>query len=177
MDTFEKVEKLVQKTGVSFEEAKDALERADGDLLDAMILLEREGKASAPKQSTYSTHYEEQPKYVSVSEQVENARREKEMGTGETLKNIFGKVWSFLKDNKLVIRKKGEEPFARIPLLFVVPLLIFFWWIIVVLFVASLFCGYRYSFVGHKKLEKANSVMEKAGNAAEKVKEEFTEKK
>ncbi len=117
MDNFEKVEKLVQKTGVSFEEAKDALERANGDLLDAMIVLEREGKAAAPKQSSYSTHYEEQTKYVSVPEQVEHARSEKEEGAGETLRKVFGKIWSFLKNNKLIIRKKDGDVFARIPLL------------------------------------------------------------
>ena len=55
MDIFEKVEKLVEKAGVSYEDAKAALDKAEGDLLDAMILLEKEGKAKAPEQSSYST--------------------------------------------------------------------------------------------------------------------------
>ena len=75
MDNFEKVEKLVEKAGVTYEEAKKALEKADGDLLDAMIILEREGKTEAPRQSSYSTQYEEQAQYVSVASQVENDRR------------------------------------------------------------------------------------------------------
>ncbi len=54
MDTFEKVEKLREKANVTFEEAKAALEEANGDLLDAMILLERQGKADARRES-YST--------------------------------------------------------------------------------------------------------------------------
>ena len=45
MDTFEKVEKLREKANVTFEEAKAALDEANGDLLDAMILLEKQGKA------------------------------------------------------------------------------------------------------------------------------------
>jgi len=42
--TIEKVDKLVERADVGYEVAKDALERANGDLLDAVILLEREGK-------------------------------------------------------------------------------------------------------------------------------------
>ena len=75
MDIFEKVEKLVEKAGVSYEDAKAALDKADGDLLDAMILLEKEGKAKAPEQSSYSTKYDQQAQYVSVEETVENDRK------------------------------------------------------------------------------------------------------
>ena len=75
MDIFEKVEKLVEKAGVSYEDAKAALDKAEGDLLDAMILLEKEGKAKAPEQSSYSTKYDQQAQYVSVEETVENDRK------------------------------------------------------------------------------------------------------
>ena len=44
MDNFEKVEKLRQHANVSYEEAKEALERSDWDILDAMIYLEKTGK-------------------------------------------------------------------------------------------------------------------------------------
>ena len=49
MDEFEKVEKLRQRANVSFEEARDALRLCDGDLLDAMVYLERIGQAKAPE--------------------------------------------------------------------------------------------------------------------------------
>ena len=39
MDLFEKVEKLREKANVTYEEAKAALEKADGDLLDALATL------------------------------------------------------------------------------------------------------------------------------------------
>ena len=42
--TIEKVDKLVERADVSYGDAKEALESASGDLLDAVILLEREGK-------------------------------------------------------------------------------------------------------------------------------------
>ena len=36
---FEKVEKLRERANVTYEEARDALNEANGDLLDAMVLL------------------------------------------------------------------------------------------------------------------------------------------
>ena len=44
MDNLEKVEKLREKTGVSYEEAKAALEATNYDVLDAIIYLEKNGK-------------------------------------------------------------------------------------------------------------------------------------
>ena len=44
MTNYEMVELLRQKANVSYEEAKAALEAANWDLLDAIVLLEREGK-------------------------------------------------------------------------------------------------------------------------------------
>ena len=42
--TLEQVERLRAHAAVSYEEARRALEACDGDLLDALILLEREGR-------------------------------------------------------------------------------------------------------------------------------------
>ena len=42
--TIEKVDKLVERADVGYEVAKEALEASNGDMLDAVILLEREGK-------------------------------------------------------------------------------------------------------------------------------------
>ena len=57
--TIEKVDKLVERADVSYEVAKEALEAANGDLLDAVILLEREGKlgpeAGQKRTKVYST--------------------------------------------------------------------------------------------------------------------------
>lgn len=47
MDKLEKVEKLREKTGVSYEDAKNALEACDYDLLDAIIYLEKLDKVKA----------------------------------------------------------------------------------------------------------------------------------
>ena len=46
MDQLEKVDKLRERANVSYEEAKEALEASNWDLLDAMVYLEKHGKQS-----------------------------------------------------------------------------------------------------------------------------------
>lgn len=55
--TLEQVEKVRQYAGVTFEEAKRALEQTGGSPLDAVILLEREGRAPRPEGGAWSTRY------------------------------------------------------------------------------------------------------------------------
>jgi hypothetical protein len=53
--TIEQVEQLTSRTGVSYEDARTALEAAGGDLLEALIALEREGKTTH-QSAAYSTN-------------------------------------------------------------------------------------------------------------------------
>jgi len=57
--TGEKIERLMERTDVEYDVAKEALEAADGSLLDAVIALEREGKfgpnAGGARSAAYST--------------------------------------------------------------------------------------------------------------------------
>ena len=72
MEQLEKVEKLRERANVSYEDAKMALEKSNGDLLDAMVLLEQLGKVEAPNNTSYSTSYEEQPQYLSVPDTIKS---------------------------------------------------------------------------------------------------------
>ena len=56
MDKLEKIEKIIEKTGVSYAEAKNALEEAGEDLLDAIVLLESQGKIKKPEMGSYTTN-------------------------------------------------------------------------------------------------------------------------
>ena len=171
MDNFEKIEKLVEKTGISYGEAKRVLEQADGDLLDAIIILEREGKVQGPRSSTYSTQYEEQTQYVSVPMQVESAMEDD--STRGKLKRITRKVWHFLRTNSLMARNKTGEVVFNLPLWGAALILLMFWWITVILLLVSLFVGFTYEFVGEADLNKVNQVMDKASSAADRVKDEY----
>lgn len=52
MEHLEMVEKLVEKTGVTYQEARDVLEKTDWNLLDALIALERKAAPSTPAAAT-----------------------------------------------------------------------------------------------------------------------------
>ena len=56
MDQLEKVEKIREKTGVSYEDAKSALEACNYDLLDAIVYLEKLGKIKAPEVGSWRRH-------------------------------------------------------------------------------------------------------------------------
>ena len=69
MDNLEKVERIREKTGVSYEDAKIALEASGNDMLDAIVYLEKLGKVQGPKQSQYVTAPE-----VNTSSEFEQAQ-------------------------------------------------------------------------------------------------------
>jgi translation elongation factor EF-Ts len=55
MDKLEKVELIREKTGVSYDDANAALAASNDDVLDAIIFLERVGKAQPQSASFTST--------------------------------------------------------------------------------------------------------------------------
>ena len=57
MVTLEQVEKLREYANISYDEAKTALENADGDILQALIELEQQGKVKAPEGGQYHTDH------------------------------------------------------------------------------------------------------------------------
>ena len=126
MTDFEKIEKLREHADVTFEDAKAALEAANGDLLDAIIWLERNGKVKGPAESTHSTKYEDQAEYVSVSEKVKQSKKEKapkekkEKDSKDFSENMFvqgvKRVWNFLIGNSFVVSKNGKD-YVVLPLL------------------------------------------------------------
>ena len=65
MDELDKVERVREKTQVSYEDAKAALDAHDGNVLDAIIELERSGKAHTTSASYASYSTQAQPEPVS----------------------------------------------------------------------------------------------------------------
>ena len=165
MDTFEKVEKLREKANVTFEEAKAALDEANGDLLDAMILLERQGKAATQKE-TYST--KEESTEVLVVDQPEN----KEKKHGNAFTDKVKALWHKSCENYFVIERE-DKVMLNLPIWVFIIILIFSWHVTIVAMIVALFFGCRYSFKGVDEMKTANTVCEKASEAADKVKEEY----
>lgn len=171
MNELEKVEKLRERANVSYEEAREALAQCNGDLLDAMVMLERQGKVKGPQQSSYSTSYEEQKQYVSVIDKVEESK-----GNAKTLwqriKSICAMLWQKGNDNFFCVSKNEELSFKMPAWVFVV-ITLCAWEITLWVMIIALFFGYKYSFIGKDKLGEVNHVFDKASEFAEQVKNEF----
>ena len=172
MEMIEKVERLREKANVSYEEAKAALEQTGGDLLDAIVLLERQGKVKEPAHSTFSTEYEEQKEYIKVRDKVEE-QENSAPSMGRTIGRLFRGLIRFIKQTTFIVTK-GEDTVFTMPTLIFALLLFFFWEVLAPVMVIALFVGVRYSFEGEEEAEKANSILHKAGDFAQDVKSEFT---
>ena len=177
MTNYEMVELLRQKANVSYEEAKAALEAANWDLLDAIVLLEREGKVPE-NDARFSTKAESGEKDKEREEKQK--KRDGAFKDGaRTVGGIFRRMLNYGNRNCIVASRDGKEvislPLTAFVLLLLIPPITL--WLMVVLMVIGLFFGLRYSLRGdHPANEKVNEYIHKAEGAAERVKQEWQEK-
>ena len=148
---FEQVDRLRERANVSYEEAKIALERSNGDLLDAMILLEREGRMNKNG--------------CEVNNMNTNTMNKKK-SFGDKMKALLHKGMV----NYIAIDRKGER-IVRIPVLAAILIVLFAWYAAVFAVVVSLFLDCNYSFEGESEMKTANDVCSKAGAFAAQVKD------
>ena len=182
MTELEKVEKLREKADVSYAEAKEALDNANGDVLDALILLEKNGRATIPAGGGFFSG-------AGVpAEQHEQQHRANNSGSqsayrGESFSAMMRRFGRFCLNmfhkgntNFLDATSKGGEHMFSCPVTVLVLLLLFFFWITVPLLVISLFLGFRYQFRGEDLGRDAvNNVMDGASSVVEDVKKSFKE--
>ena len=172
MDNFEKVEKIREKTGVSYEEAKAALEANNYDLLDAVIALEKQGK-TASSSANYSTGWENHTNLL-VTEPPKSEKKTND--AGDSIGAFFAWVGNLIKkswENRFVISKQGNEV-GQMPVLVLILLLFGFFWVVVPLMIIGLFFDFRYSFKGGSKIEvDLNAFCDKATNAANDIRNDF----
>ena len=172
MELLEKVEKIREKTGVSYEDAKKALEEAGGDILDAIVLLENQGKIKGPARQTYSTKQEEP--CISLQEAAKVYEKTPKESTMRKFIRWCGEMIKKGCENFFIVSKNGEE-IITVPVLLLVVLLLFAFWIVVPLLVIGLFFGFRYAFKGAiTRAVDVNMACDKAAEAAENVKQEFS---
>lgn len=159
MVTFEQVEKLRSHANVSYEDAKNALESTNGDILDAIILLEKQGKTSGqngqnPNQG-YRQNYEQQFGYQNPKWQ-----KQKHIPTGYHEPSLWSKLMQSIRntfrwsvDNHFIILKNGREV-IKVPM-FLFILLALCWVAVIPLLIVGLLFGFSYSF-GGKELNTKN---------------------
>ena len=166
MDHMEMVEKLREKTGLSYEEARAALERADWNLLDALIALEKEGKVQGGS-GRYSTDEAQTaaPNDRTDSESFGDMMRR----FGRWLQRLFHKG----NINQLCMDGKDGAQALSIPVTLFVLLLLVAFWVVLPLMIIALFCGCRFRFRGPDLgRESVNKVMDKATEVADTIKAE-----
>lgn len=171
MDQLEKVEKLREKANVTYEEAKEALEASNWDLLDAMVYLEKAGKIKGQQGRTYSTQHEKAESY----QQYTYTNNQKPT-FGESCSRFFrwlGRAIGKSTSNYFEIERHGEIIFS-IPILLFVLLLLIFNALSVILLIVGLFCDCKYTFNGPDiEGSSINRAMNHASEAAEEIKNDF----
>ena len=173
MENFEKVEKLVEKAHVSYEDAKKALDEANGDLLDAMIILEKQGKVEKPDQTVYTTNPEENTGYKDVPAVVEKTKKDQGKSFFKTIGDGIKRGFQYTIDNSLKVTRRGETV-LNIPLWISIIIVLCAWHLLLIVFVISLFLECRYSIEGKDNTKEVNDILSQASDIAENVKESFT---
>ena len=189
MDRFELVEKLVKSTGVSYEDAKTALESSGWDLLDAAVWLEKNGRIEVK-----TSHFTTDPEQQQQQEQAAEQQRQQQQTRSETvhgyassqyntrrdgfLHNIITKIKGILIDNELVICKQSGEIFLELPIWLSVLLLVVAFWPTIGVLVMVFILGFRFRFHGPDLGgELLNGILNKAENSAsrfvDKVKNQY----
>lgn len=169
-----RVEVVRAKAHVSFEEARDALEASGYDMLDALVALERQGKA-AGQTASYSTA-DTRPADDAV--QMSQAQSDYENKTKHlNFERGFSRCMDALKrvlrksiDVSFVVSRRGRQ-LASVPLLVFILLAIVFFWVIVPLVIVGLFFEFRYRLEGVGAVTvDVNRWSEKASEGAEALK-------
>ncbi len=188
--TLEQVEKLRAYSGASYTDCKEALDRSGGDMLEALLDLERQGKsATAGKGGSYTT----QPgaanppsggSAVSAAPAVEKSgpktRHDWEKSVEKSVRafvDSFVNIFRHASANRLEIWR-GDTLFSSAPVAALMIMAVFAFWITLLLLAVGLFLGCRYRFAGPDVgWEAVNDVLENiseaVGGLTDRVKAEF----
>lgn len=118
MEQLEKVEKLREKTGVTYEEAKAALEACEWDLLDAIVYLESQGKIKDAGMASYTTKSESSEEFKQAAKDYEDNSNRVTLGEmvdkflkwcGKIIKKGCDNYFEVYKDGKIVINAPVQE--------------------------------------------------------------------
>lgn len=175
MDILEKVERLREKADVSYEEAKKALDECGGDLLEAIVYLEKQGKVKQPKNTSYTTQYEEPEKIEKAAEETKGGS-----GIGNALNRFFDWCGRMIQkgNETMFMVEKNDKCIISVPVTVFLIIMIFGFWFLLVVMAIGLFCGCRYYFEGVDEVSiNVNKAMDSAADVADEIKKDFTGKK
>ncbi|MBQ9165612.1 MAG: hypothetical protein IJX71_01590 [Oscillospiraceae bacterium] len=160
--TLEQVTKLKEYADVSFADAKAALEASNGNLLDALLWLERNGKIPNAETAAYSTK----------EDAAEDKAPESTGQTGEPEEamNWLNRAKRFLLDNRLEAYHRQSGRDFQVPIGVCIILLVIAFWMVPAILIVGFFLGWRYRMAGPDlDREEVNKAMEKINDTAEDV--------
>jgi hypothetical protein len=178
MDNLEKVEKIREKTGVTYEAAKEALEASEYDILDAIVYLEKNGKVKGPEVQVVTVEEAEDKK--EGREKFKKTQDEYEKNCKKKKKNYINEFFKYIGillkksvDTSFIVERKHEN-LITMPVLVLIILLIFMFWLICPLIIVGLFCDCRYRFESEKNTKfDINEFCDKCADGAENIKKDF----
>ncbi|MBQ9942890.1 MAG: hypothetical protein IJO67_00855 [Clostridia bacterium] len=147
------IDKLQKQANVSFEDAKEALEMTEWDVLDAYVWLQARGKIdSLPMESELRVNEKkEEEKNMESNQNTVNTARQEEEDLG-----FFGNLLQMLRQNRLVARASRGRVWS-ISLLGLLFVLLFFRKFFFVALIISLLLQVKYSIEGPDAKKKANN--------------------
>ena len=186
--TLEQVEKIREKTGLGYEEAKAALALNGGDLLETLIYLEKQGKSPTSGAGGFYSTKPRGDQDDAVELVLIPQPGSKKDTWGKTWVWSFDDIWQAFRD---LLRRSVTNQFevwradrliTSMPVLVLLFLAVFFYFCTLPLLLVGLFFGFRYRFHGPDLGKDAvNKVMDGVSSTVEDLKEnlkrEFHEKK
>ena len=146
MEHIEMIDKLRDKAGITREEAADALTRANWDMLEALVILEREGKIAPLTSSVATVEQTAGTGGVGPDPSVFGAKgyyygpRAKSDSLWTTCKNLLVKSVT----HSFVVRRRGRE-LLSLPVLVLLIVVLSLFKLSAVALLIGLFCDCRYS--------------------------------
>ena len=174
MDKLNLIEKLREKTGITYEDAKRVLEINNWDILDSILYLEEQGKVKRPSVSIfytneYNENYEDEDQQFNFQE----VKKDNNYKSNNNFEGIFEAICKVIDTcNNIFIEIRGKNNFfLKLPLTVVIVLLIFGFWILIPLVVIGLFLDIKFS-VESKKVntDKTNDILSKISKEVQNIK-------
>ena len=152
MERYEMAEMLKNKAQVTYEEARQALEKSGWDMLQAMVELEKAGKIR------HSAGPQAGPR------QAPKARPQAEGALNKALSWLAGLIDKG-NQHRFIIEKDGGQT-SSISVTVLVVLFLLFHGLAIFLLLLGLVLGYRYRFVSAAQQQEAQSAAREAEHAA-----------
>lgn len=173
MADFELVEKLRERASVTYDEAREALDACNDDLLDAVIYLEKKGKVPPPNSGGSFNSKNE------AGESTGPAYRSNKTEHSETFSSLVGKFFKWV---GVIIKKscvnmfevrRGSKLLLTIPVIALVLFILCCFWVSIPLLIIGMFFDCRYKFRGPETENLGiNEIIEEVANAADNLKNE-----